>query len=127
MRHDRVRSTNVEERIIDEGIGRNVQVSRCRSFPDPPRKIVVGTVARAEPPAPIANGLSGLTQGNAAEMGADTNHDQPLRALHAGGIRFGVAPPSVEEAYNTPTFLHRLGQQYAFAAAENQVCNAALN
>ena len=41
--------------------------------------VVVGAVAGAEPAAKV----TGLTDGHTTQVGADTQHDQPLRALSA--------------------------------------------
>lgn len=46
----------------------------------------MGTVARAEPAAVVTS----LADGDTTQVGADTQHDQPLGALHTVVVGLGV-------------------------------------
>ena len=51
----------------------------------------MGAVAGAEPALPLAPGVAAtLAQRNAAEVGADADHDQPFGALDASAVRLGI-------------------------------------
>jgi hypothetical protein len=69
--------TNDELVILGEVVLGNLQVERCGALSYPARDIVVGAVARAEP----ATKVTGLANGDTTQVGADTQHDQPLGAL----------------------------------------------
>lgn len=73
--------------LLWEIIRRNLQVQWRRSLPYTSGNIVVRTVARAEP----ASKVTCLTDRHASQVGADTQHDQPLGLLNAVGVLLGVA------------------------------------
>lgn len=64
----------------------NLEVQGSRTLADAARDVVVGAVAGAEPAAVV----TGLTDGHTTQVGADTQHDQPLGALHTLVIGLGV-------------------------------------
>ena len=70
--------TQLDRGFVFEGGDGDPQVFRCGSAADTACTVVVGTVAGAEPPAKIA---STVTHGNAAQVRADADHDQPFARL----------------------------------------------
>jgi hypothetical protein len=64
----------------------NLEVQGSGTLADTTRDIVVGAVAGAEPAAVVTS----LTDGHTTQVGADTQHDQPLGALHTLVIGLGV-------------------------------------
>ena len=79
--------TNDKLVILGEVVLGNLQVERRGALSYPARDVVVGTVARAEP----ATVVTGLTNGDTTQMGANTQHDQPLGALDTVLIGLGVS------------------------------------
>lgn len=88
--------TNNHLAFLREVVRRYLQVERCRALSYTARDVVMGTVAGTEPAAEI----TGLANGHASKMCADTchgqyivfnisssikptKHDQPFRLLHA--------------------------------------------
>ena len=63
--------------IFQETVGGHLEVERRRSLADPPGDVVVGTVAWAEPAAKVSR----IWEWDAAQVGAHTNDNQPLRVL----------------------------------------------
>lgn len=63
-----------------------LQVQRRRTSPNPPRNIVVRTVARAEPSTVVTS----LTDGHTAQVCADSHHDEPLWPLDTVGVLLGI-------------------------------------
>ena len=66
-------SADADLGVGEEGVGRDRQVFRRRALPDAAGRVVDRAMAGAEPAAELA----GLVERNAAEMGADADHDQP--------------------------------------------------
>lgn len=64
----------------------NLEVQRSGALANTARDVVVRTVAGAEPAAVVA----GLADGHTTQVGADTQHDQPLRALDTVVVRLRV-------------------------------------
>lgn len=81
-----IRLTDNQGFILGEAVGRNLQVQRGRAPANTTGDIVVGTVAGAEPAAVV----TGLTDGDTTQVGADTEHDEPLGTLDAVLIGLGV-------------------------------------
>lgn len=79
--------TNDELVILGEVVLGDLQVQGCGALSYPARDIVVGAVARAEPTTKV----TGLTNGDTTQVGADTQHDQPLGALDTVLIGLGVS------------------------------------
>lgn len=73
--------------VVVEVVLRNLQVQGSRALANATANVVVATVARAEPAVVV----TGLTDGHTTQVSADTNHDEPLRALDTVRIRLGVA------------------------------------
>lgn len=73
--------------VIHERIRRNFQIGRCGAFPNPPRDIVVGSMAWAEPPSVI----SSVRNRHTSEMSAYTQNDTPFWILHAGRVGLRIA------------------------------------
>src|SRR5690242_17627538 len=73
----------------EEGVRRQVQIERRRALSDAAGGIVLRAVAGAEPAIKLAL----VRQRDAAEMGADADHHQPLfvALLDAFAIRLGIA------------------------------------
>lgn len=80
------RLTDDEGGLVGEVVGRNLQVQGSGALADAARDVVVRTVAGAEPTAKVA----GLADGDTAEVGADTNHDEPLGLLDTVRVRLGI-------------------------------------
>jgi len=74
-----IRLTDDENLILGEAVLGNLEVQRSGTLANTTGDIVVGAVAGAEPAAKV----TGLTDGHTTQVGADTQHDQPLRALSA--------------------------------------------
>src|SRR5437764_7448475 len=71
-----------------ELVGRHDQVERRRALSDPPRRVVDGAVARAEPAAEGAAIVARfVAERDAAEMRAYSDHDKPFRLLDPRRIR----------------------------------------
>ena len=81
------RSTNNQTLLGRKLIPGHLQIQRRRPLPDPATDIVVAAVAGTEPAAEIAR----LADGDAAQMRADAQHDQPLGPLDAVLVGLGVA------------------------------------
>ncbi len=64
----------------------NLEVQGSGTLADTARDVVVGAVAGAEPAAVV----TGLADGHTTQVGADTQHDQPFRALNTVVIGLGV-------------------------------------
>lgn len=79
--------TNDKLAILGEVVLGDLKVQRGGALSYPARDIVVGAVARAEP----ATIVTGLTNGDTTQVGADTQHDQPLGALDTVLIGLGVS------------------------------------
>jgi len=79
--------TNNNLPILGEIIRRNLQVERRRPLSYAPRDIVVRAMARTEPATKVAR----LANGHAAQVRADTQHDEPLGLLHALRVLLRVA------------------------------------
>ena len=69
------RSSNQDLGLVGELVGGHLQIQGCRSLPNPPADVVVAAVTRAEPPVVIP----GAADGDASEVGAYPQHDEPLR------------------------------------------------
>lgn len=69
-----------------ERVGRDLEVQWCGSLTDTSRDIVVGTVARAVPSTIVTS----LSNWDASQVSADTQHDQPLGLLGALSIVLGI-------------------------------------
>jgi hypothetical protein len=80
------RLTDDEDLFLGEVVLRNLEVQRSGALADTARDIVVGAVAGAEPAAVV----TGLTDGHTTQVGADTQHDQPLGALDTLVVGLGV-------------------------------------
>lgn len=65
----------------------HLEVQRSRTFSSTAGDVVVRTVAWAEPAVVVA----GLADRHAAQVGAHTKHDEPLRLLGALFVGFGVS------------------------------------
>lgn len=85
-------SADSQDCIGKKHIGRDLKVKGRRSLSDPPGCVVLGTVAGAEPAIPIPHRITRpLPKRNAAQMGANAYHDQPLGALRACFVSLGIA------------------------------------
>lgn len=73
--------------IIREIILWNLEVQRRRTLPYTSADVVVRAVAGTEPAAEVA----GLANGNASQVGADAQHDEPFGLLDAVFVFLGVA------------------------------------
>lgn len=73
--------------VIREVVRWDLQIQRRRALSDTARDVVVGTVTWAEPAAEITC----LADGHTTQVGADTQHDEPLRLLDAVLIGLRVA------------------------------------
>lgn len=82
-----VRLTDDQLAILGEIVLGNLEVERGRTLPYSAGDIVVRTVARAEPTAVV----TGLTNGDTTQVGADTQHDKPLRVLDTGAVLLGIS------------------------------------
>lgn len=67
-----IRLTDNQGFILGEAVGRNLQVQRGRAPANTTGDIVVGTVAGAEPAAVV----TGLTDGDTTQVGADTCREE---------------------------------------------------
>jgi len=72
-------------RII-EVVYRNLEVERSGTLADTARDIIMRTMAWAEPSSEIAR----LANGHASQVGANAEHDEPLRFLDTGVVRLGI-------------------------------------
>src|SRR5664279_5040181 len=83
-----MRSADLNLGVGREFVRRQVEILRRRTFPDAAGGVVLRAVARAEPAVILA--LVG--ERDAAEMGADTNDDQPLivALFDAGAVGFRI-------------------------------------
>lgn len=81
-----LRLTDNEGLILREVVLGNLEVQRGGALADTARDVVVRTVAGAEPAAVVA----GLADGHTTQVGADTQHDQPLGALDTVVVGLGV-------------------------------------
>lgn len=72
--------------IVIEGVLGDLQVERSRASSNSSRNIVVRTVARAEPSSVI----SSLSNGDTTQVGADTQHDEPLSSLRPVLVAFRI-------------------------------------
>ena len=104
--------------LLQETVGRDLEVERRRALADPPGNVIVGTVAWAEP----ATEVSCVRQWDAAEVSAHANDHQPLRVLHTLCVLLWVAqgchvhtvgkldvvlrPASDEDWFSTPLHGH---------------------
>lgn len=79
--------TNDKLVILGEVVLGNLQVERRGALSYPARDVVVGAVAGAEPAAKV----TGLANGDTTQVGADTQHDQPLGALDTVLVGLGVS------------------------------------
>jgi hypothetical protein len=82
-----IRLTDDKVGLLNEVILGHLKVERRRALPDTARNVVVRTVARAEP----ATEVTGLTNGHTTQVGAHTNHDEPLGLLDALAVLLRVA------------------------------------
>lgn len=80
-------STNHHGPLLREVVLRNLEVQRRRSLSSSAGHIVMRAVARAKPSTKIA----GLANGNAAQVGAHADHDEPFGLLDAVFVFLGVA------------------------------------
>merc|ERR1719343_253570 len=80
------RSAQLHGVLVDEGVGRELQVLRSRPQAHAPRVVVVRAVAGTEISAPIAS----IWLRDAAQVSAHTDHDKPLRLLAPLSICGGV-------------------------------------
>src|SRR6185369_5390146 len=80
----------------DKRIGRKLEVTRRRTFADATGGVVLRAVARAEPAAELAL----MRDRDAAEVGADADHDQPLVVtfLHARAVRLRIGQTGDRDA-----------------------------
>lgn len=78
--------TDDEGLILGEVVLGNLQVEGGRALSNTAGDVVVRTVAGAEPAAKVA----GLADGHTTQVGADTQHDQPLGALSTVVVGLGV-------------------------------------
>ena len=85
--HYTCQSTNYDVFIVWEVVGWDGEIKWCWSLANAARDIVMGTVAWAEPSSEIAC----LSDGHTTEMRAHSQHDQPLRFLHAVRIRLRIS------------------------------------
>src|SRR5690606_38570634 len=84
-------SADSDERVFDEFVTRNRKVLGRRTLPDTAGRVVVRTVAGAQPAAEIAARIVRLlTERNTAEMRADANDDQPFGVGRAFRIRLRI-------------------------------------
>lgn len=83
----RDRLTDDEDLLLGELVRGNLEVQRSGTLADTAGDIVVRTVARAEPAAVV----TGLADGHTTQVGADTQHDQPLGLLNTLVVGLGVA------------------------------------
>lgn len=83
--HD-FRLTNDKLAIVKFVFG-DFEVEGSRTLSDSTGDIVVRTVARAEPTVVV----TGLTNGDTTQMGADTQHNEPSRVLDTLLISLGVS------------------------------------
>ena len=79
--------TDKDLRILDELVGRDLQVERGWALADAARRVVVRAVARAEPAIEVA----GAVDRHAAEVRAHTDEHERLRLLHALVVSLRVA------------------------------------
>src|SRR3990170_4514733 len=83
--------TDADEGVVDEFVGRDLEVARRRPLADAAGEVVLRAVAATEPAAEFAARIAGLlTLGDAAEMRADADDDQPFGQLHALLVRLRV-------------------------------------
>merc|ERR1719343_1184905 len=71
------RSAQLHGVLVDEGVGRELQVLRSRPQAHAPRVVVVRAVAGAEVSTPITS----IWLWDATQVSAHTDHDKPLRLL----------------------------------------------
>ena len=67
--------THNQKIVISESVLWHLQVVWSRALPDTARDVIVAAMAGAEP----ATIVSSIGQRNTAQVGAHTNHHQPLR------------------------------------------------
>jgi hypothetical protein len=78
--------TDDEGLLLGELVLGYLEVQGSGTLADTAGDIVVRTVARAEPAAVF----TGLADGHTTQVGADTQHDQPLGLLHTLVVGLGV-------------------------------------
>ena len=78
--------TDDEGLVLGEAVLGNLEVQRGGALANAAGDIVVGAVAGAEPAAVVTS----LTDGHTTQVGADTQHNQPLGALHTVVIGLGI-------------------------------------
>jgi hypothetical protein len=82
LKHNSIFLTDDEGLVGGEVVCRNLEVQRRRAFANTAGDVVVRTVARAEP----ATVVTGLTDGDTTEVGADTWIDRPSK-LQCQGLK----------------------------------------
>src|SRR6266404_5702266 len=81
------RSADADESVGREQVVGQREVERRRSLADAASGVVLRAVASAQPATILAARVAGLVAlRHAAEMGADADHDQPLRTHLLGGV-----------------------------------------
>merc|ERR1719422_207630 len=78
--------TNNKETLLGEFVVRNLKVERSGALPDSAAGVVMTAVAGAV----VTTKLSGVGDGDAAEVGAHAEDHQPLGVLDTLGVRLGV-------------------------------------
>lgn len=82
--------TNDQSLGVSKVVLGNLEVERSGASSDSAGNVVMGSVAGAEPAAKV----SSLTNGHTTQMGADSDHDQPLGLLHSLVVSLGVSQGS---------------------------------
>lgn len=68
--------------LLQKAITRHLQVVRCRTLADPARDVIVRPMARAKP----ATKVTGVGQGDATQVSADTDHNEPFGILDPSSV-----------------------------------------
>jgi len=80
-------SADEELVLFQEAVRRHLQVEGRWALADPPRDVIMRAVAWAEPAAKVSR----IWEWDAAQVGAHTNDNQPLRVLDTLSILLRVA------------------------------------
>src|SRR5262245_21523441 len=87
-------SADLDLGVGQELVGRHFQVPRRRPEADAPRGVVVRAVTGAEPAAVVALGVAHrLALGDAAQVRADADQDEPVLLAGLGAVLVGGARP----------------------------------
>ena len=82
-----VKDLTDDDHVVDKLVGWNLEIERCRAFPDSSTGIVVRTVAGTV----IATVIAGISDWNTTEMSANAENNQPFWTFDALRIGLRVA------------------------------------